>query len=409
MSTTLVSFIGTGRRIEGETAYKKVSYDFGKNKIIETSMFFNAIQKSEKYNLSEAIIIGTKTSAWATLLDEHLDKYEDLYLELEGDLENSGVEDSTLIKLEKALKSIWTMDIKCIATSYEIDEGNAFDIISLYSEQLSSINNESLLIDITHGFRSMPVLLMSALQFSESIKPLVESIDIIYGELKGNGVASPVRYLDAVWRSVKLSRAVDSFFQKFDSTELSSMIAPFWTSGYKAIDQMGNSLQGNLILWIDDSLKQLNNALREEIVDPPLWFIPIKLQINRLYKQLRKPKNNSDLCFTIAQMFADRKIYGQAVIALQLSFEAYLFLYYREDESAYGDYDKTKKLRTDFYNEKSIAGKDKQKLQNLNNARNMIAHGGSRSVHGGKPQASSLPKQYQSYKKLLERIYRKTL
>jgi len=408
MSTTLVSFIGTGWRNKeaDRSTYDTVQYDFGNNKIIETSMFFNAIQKSEEYNISQSIIIGTKTSAWATLLDQHLEAYGDLYLELEEELEREELQDKSLKELEKALESIWEMDIKCIASSPEIKEENAFDIISLYFEQLSSVKNKSLLIDITHGFRSMPILLMSALQYSESIGQYTDDIKIIYGELKGNGQLSPVRYLDAVWRGVELSRAVNSFFQKFDGTELSSKIKPFWPSGAKAIQRMGSYLQGNLILGFYKPLKQLNNALKEDITNPPLWFLPVKTEIKKMYNQLVKPKNNSDLCFTIAEMFAERKIYGQAIIALQLSFEAFLFPFYEEDDSSYGNYEKTKELRENFYDEVRVSRADTKKLRILNQTRNKIAHGGSKSTHGGETDSASLPSQYISYKKLLDRIYR---
>lgn len=411
MSTTLVSFIGTGwRKKEAvRSTYDQAKYDFGDSKIIETSMFFNAILRSQNYNLSDAIIIGTKTSAWATLLEHHLNdaKYDDLYLKLEEELYAGQITSSTLSDLEVALSCIWNMPVKCLATDSEINEQNAFDIISVYLDRLANIENDNLLIDITHGFRSMPILLMSALQFSESIKPVTGSIGIIYGEFKSKGIPSPVRHLDAIWRGITLSRAMDSFFQKFDASELSSLVEPFWPSGANAIANLGDSLQGNLLIWLNEPLKQLNNALNKPIENLPKWFPPVKKRITALYHQLNKPQCKYELCLCIAAMFAERRIYGQATIALQLSFEAFLFEYYNISDSFYGNFEKTKELTKKFYKIKELKGKDKAKLRALNNTRNMIAHGGSRSTHGGKPAVQSLPSQYSSYKNLLERIINK--
>jgi hypothetical protein len=56
---------------------------------------------------------------------------------------------------------------------------------------------------------------------------------------------------------------------------------------------------------------------------------------------------------------------------------------------------------------KELTPKDKEKLRALNNTRNTIAHGGSRSTHGGKPQSQNLPSQYNSYSEMLLRLVSK--
>ncbi|MBC8213787.1 MAG: TIGR02221 family CRISPR-associated protein [Candidatus Marinimicrobia bacterium] len=406
MSTTLISFIGTGwrKKESGRPTYDTASYDFGDNNIVKSSMFFNAILRSKKYTFKDTIIIGTKTSAWGTLIGENnLDNYEDLYIKLETEFDEEGINSSTLLELEKALKEIWKIPIKCVVTPSQINDENAFDILSVYFEQIDKIENDNILLDITHGFRSMPVLLMSALQFNETMNNNSRKIDIIYGELK-KGENSPVRYLDAIWKEIDLSQSANAFFQKFDATDLSEKVEPFWPSGSKAILQIASSLQGNFIIGIREDIRQLNNALIMSIDSAPKWFPPIKRKIKKLYKKLNSTKTDSELCFVIASMFAERKMYGQAIISLQLSFEAYLFDYFKIDKSKYGDFDETKRLKKRFHSKSKINKNDKKQLWNLEVLRNTIAHGGSKNKDGGSQKANYLPKQFDSYKKLIMRV-----
>jgi CRISPR-associated DxTHG motif protein len=81
-----------------------------------------------------------------------------------------GIKDSTLKNLEIALTAIWQIPIMCLAIDEIICKENAFKLIHTFFNCLSDVDTKGIIIDITHGFRSMPILLMSALQYAENIK-----------------------------------------------------------------------------------------------------------------------------------------------------------------------------------------------------------------------------------------------
>lgn len=410
MATTLISFVGTGQRDKNDKqGYLNTKYDFGDQQIIKSAIFFDAILLCEKFDIDKCILIGTKTSAWTTLLDRDLKSngtYIELYEQIEQELKEGGISDATLAILGDALEKLWGRKCLCYANDAEITADNCFAIISDYFDLTSRETEQDIIIDITHGFRSMAVLLMTALQFKDSLGEAISNIQIIYGEYK-SGISS-VRYLYPVWDAIKISQASRLFFDKFEPRELSEYVKPFWPAGAKAITELGSAIQGNLVLVLDEALRQLQNALHkyENAKETfPKWSHSVVTNLAKLHKRLSSPPNNKARILVLAELFAERYLYGQAITTLRLSYEAFLFEYY--DNVKYGDYDEIQKLARNFSHEEVLSSSDKDKTERLRKARNMIAHGGASSVGGGKPQPQNLPSQYKSYHKFLVDLYQK--
>ena len=160
-----------------------------------------------------------------------------------------------------------------------------------------------------------------------------------------------------------------------------------------------------MVLCLDETLNQLKNALQvyKTMDSPPSWLKPIALNIEKLHNNLTKPNTQKERILAVADILFERRLYGQAVTSLQLSYEAFLFEYYENEN--YGSFDETQKLRRKFYKESSL-GKELEKIHRLARTRNMIAHGGMDSGIKGKPQPQNLPSQYNSYRSFLERLYK---
>jgi CRISPR-associated Csx2 family protein len=406
----LISFVGKGRRDAGDVnTYQKTEYAFADDVRISTAIFPEALIQYRKPEIAEAVLIGTYGSSWGCLLERH-DHCFDLYERLEQGFERQVVSNDMLGELGQALSGIWQIPVTCYAHSSEITEENALQILFEYMNCISETQCADLLLDITHGFRSMPVILMGAVQLLDAVLPSGVSLQIIYGELNQQG-PSPVRYLEAVWDGIRFGRAMREFNEKFEAERLAEFLEKDWQQGSRAVRRLSAVLQANYVTRMDEVLSQLKNAIdaaQKEPVPGEQTMMAVR-QLEQLHRRLSARPHLHQRILVLAELFAERKLWGQAITTLQLALEAFSFHVEGEDDWS-EEYEVTKKVRAAFMkrlqkgaNERN---RDHRQLMKLNAARNAIAHGGAFTARGGKPQEASLPSQFSSYRDCLTRVFK---
>ena len=406
---TLISFIGKGQvpqeaKDANEYYYRKTIYDFGGGVTHETTCFPDAIRLSGKFEFDEVRLIGTWTSSWSTLLESDCDS-EELWLKLrekeEKNLPLCG-EDEKLLR--NTLEKLWGKKVSLYLNEQELREDNCEELLYRYMGILLDSGSD-ILLDITHGYRWMPILLTSVLQLPDSYNGsgTGQSIEILYGELGGK--VSPVRKLDILIKGQKISEAVALFFQKFEAEPLAKLLAPYWEKGAKAIKKLGINIQGNYFLPLltdlanDDfapgmPVEQLKNALKDfEKDSQPAWVIHIHRELEKIYKKLSVPSAPQRF-LNLAELLAESRHYGQSILLVCLAAEQILIetmgcrkhpgyagikyldaVVFKQDQGKYSPY-------ISCFNE-------------IKNLRNRIAHGGlPDSSDPTIPQAESLKDQY---------------
>ena len=397
--TIAVSFIGKGTNKHDGFSYHKATYNF-EEKQIEASVFCNAVLEAQIYNIDQYIIIGTPTSSWAALL-EYCESCEDLQHKLHQQTENSGVQDETLQELQNVLQQKWDIPFHCHTCSADLDEHNILDTMYDYFDWISleEYADAKIIFDITHGFRSMSALLMTAIQFRDTLSPHFTELEIIYGELN-RGV---VRRLQPMWQGIQISQAAQMFFNKFEATQLCNYLKDFWPEGAKALQDLGTTIQANLILRLDKDLDTFKQALsRYDKQKAPKWSFPIIRNLRKLHRKIDKGDLRHKKILILARLFQERGLMGQAIIALQLSYETFLFAHFEETEDIpHGQrHEKTLELRKKF--QRNLSQDNAQRLRKLSHLRNSIAHGGS-TIEGIK----DLQQEFGKYHDYLKELYQK--
>ena len=332
---TLISFIGKGQvpqeaKEAKEYYYRKTTYDFGGGITYETTCFPDAIRLSGKFEFDEVKLIGTYTSSWSTLLESDSNS-EGLWLNLKEKEEKNlplCTEDEELLR--DTLETLWRKKVVLYINEQELREDNCEELLHRYMGILLD-SGSNILLDITHGYRWMPILLTSVLQLPDSYKGIgtEKRIEILYGELGGK--VSPVRKLDILTKGQEISDAVALFFQKFEAEPLAKLLGPHWEKGSGVIKKIGGCIQSNyfLPLLIDESKdfprskiiidleKELKNFSEK---GKPAWVIEVKKHLEKISAQLNKAEPRARL-LNLAQLLADRKLYGQAAMALCLAME----------------------------------------------------------------------------------------
>ncbi len=406
---TLVSFIGKGVKDTQPGAvspYKTCKYKMLDGSEYETSLFLNCLLKVGQYRPDNLIIIGTYTSSWSTLLEEAAkDKNDENFcLELqEREEKKEPITPELLARMEKLLSLKNNNNpVKCFAHTDNIDGNGLKDVLSVYEGIVYGITEGSeIIIDITHAFRSMPVLFLSAInaRFGATNK---SKISFVYGEY----IDRSIRDLSSAWDLLQRPYAVAGFLERFDASELIQLLRNAgWGKGAKAVEKLGNIVQSGFFVQIPESIRQLKNSMDTFPPDAPVWLQALKDKINMLLP-LREEKD-SEVCKRFANIFYEKKMFSSAVMCLQCSLETRLKEKYIESNpsAVFRKYEDFKaQVLEPFYGNKTNRRINDGALLDMRDTRNGIAHYGD-SYDAGRPQAVNLKAQYERFLKAVNLIW----
>lgn len=401
MSYTLISLVGIGMYEDG---YRQTNYIFPDGKNITTHIFLKALLEANYREISKIILVGTVTSGWDMLIDVD----DDLWVTVCEAKEKREISDELIKQVELYLSEKLNIPVVIKYHTDKIDNGSTPEIFDLYSSIIPEINDENILFDITHSFRSMPVLLYQALQFSVSQNPKIKNIEIVYGEYIEKEKLSYVRDLSSYWKYSQISDALYVFNQKLDGFRLADLIQDEWEAGSKAIRRFSEVVQTNFCLQITDVAAQLRNSLKKYPENAPKWLGKVRNSVSNILKTIDVgDKNLSGALLSFSKFLYERKLNVQAVICLQVAVETRICE--REHcEDKIGDYDWWQQNGKNILYE--IKRDDWQNignpLTNLEVFRNQIAHGGGKNKDGNFPHAANIPNIFESGKRGVENLFK---
>ena len=411
---TLISFIGKGRIKDGgkDGEYETTIYQFPDGgKKCETSLFFEAILKTEyRRPIKKVILVGTRTSSWDQLVADR-DNNEDFFLKIYEECSKKGIcddsKDDSKSELESRLQGWYGIPFEIILTD-KINRDNIIDIFTKYGEIPGKLEPKTnILFDITHGFRSMPLLVYQSLQLSVNVQKIFErKVELIYGELNyGVGKISPVHDLSKYWEYYEIGSAIKLFDEKLNGRLLAEKIEKDWESGAKILKRLSDIVECNFSLQIPEALKQLKNVLKDfnENEKQP-WHIDVRNKLAEINNRLSvKDDEKYPVAMTVwkySKLLREKKLITQAVIALQVVTETALTE--KIDRSKIGDYDwfrcddplsigLKENGRQQLIRIRGSSEKIKEPLVQLEILRNQIAHGGGKDK--GKDKEGNFPHQ----------------
>jgi len=368
--TTLITFLG-GSRGKDDAGYADTVYRWQDGSQAATDLFAEALL--QRWNPHQMVLIGTRTSAWdhlAVRIDSPL--FETLVEECTED--GLGIQDHQLQELEEGLSGHWGIPVRLYAHDTRLSNGNALEALMLYVESLDLVSaRDRLLLDLSHGFRPMPVLLLSALRFQQALDPKRRSqeVRIVYGEY--GGAVSKVRELDVIWDGMQVAESARRWFDNFAADELAGLLAPFWPEGSRALLELGRAIQGNDLQLMFTPLRALGGALKRPPEEPPPWFGSIFSQLRELYTELHR-QHKPETLLALARRLARSGLYGQAYLILD---EALIEVVLGSAPRKQLEWKEVRELLFRRLQElKKWHPWQEEDLWKIYNSRNFIAHGG---------------------------------
>ena len=251
MSKILISFLGTGALkpdtdnnapSSSERQYRTARYRFNNGDIKEHT--FVAAALAEHSNIDKIILIGTVHSMWEEVYRYFTEKDgkqidEDKYFEILEHCDKAGHSSSLDIPYKKLIERSIGKDAQIILIKYGItDEEIQENINTVLAIEEELNEKDELVVDITHSFRSLPILLMNLLIYLQTVsRKDIRISHVYYGMIE---VSKELGYTPV--------------------TELGSMLdISRWITGAYAFENYGNAYQ------IADLIESENKSVSERL------------------------------------------------------------------------------------------------------------------------------------------------
>lgn len=176
----LLLTLGKGRKDAGNR-YQKTKYRFKNGFEHDTAFFGIALHhwlKDAGTEVDQVIILGTSGSSWDALLEEdpdQADHYESLYFQIGQAAEHNQVQQPLLQKIEEPVSAVFKTRVHCHLIDDASTTDGQFDILHAIANTVS--DGAELHIDITHGYRHLPLLkLLSAQNLEEATNATIKGI-----------------------------------------------------------------------------------------------------------------------------------------------------------------------------------------------------------------------------------------
>lgn len=372
-STVFVSVIGRGRRDEGREPYSRVRYAIEGGEY-ETPFFAHAVlQSAWGRSVDEVLLLGTRTSTWAALIYEYDAEESALYDALEAETvgpDASGASDENLERLGDLLSRRWNRRVRCQPLAHkEIDDSVAPELASMVVDALAAAGpNRQLLLDVTHGWRTMPLLVLVAHQIADALQPgLAARTRVVYGELAGTrarGVA-----FTGLQTLAATATAVRRFEETLDGRDLAAVLRPEAPALAEAVERFGGIILSNALRRLGEVVRALENARRGVPDSAPAW---VRLASDRVAALVRRIGLNASTPRQILELGRLRRERGHIGLAVLAYSEAAAVLACPEQVETFAALE----AATEAFVEK-LPGRDRSHFHDLRRMRNQVAHGAS--------------------------------
>lgn len=218
----LITLLGRAPKTDG--SYRTTSYDFGDGESAPPVAFFGWALR-ERLKPQRMLILGTAGSMWDHLFENDLDlgeQEEHLRLELIEAVAAQAVTQAQLDALAPLLAAHLGCSVELRTIPYCRNDAEQIELLRLMADHVDE--GERVHLDITHGFRHLPMLaLLAALHLRLVRRAAVE--DIWYGSFDPDTRQAPVYRLGGLLRIADWLQALSSFDKDGDYGVFAPLLA----------------------------------------------------------------------------------------------------------------------------------------------------------------------------------------
>ncbi len=202
--TTLISFLGGGKR---GASYQATDYRFDDGTVYADQRYFG-MALTKKITPNKLILLGTSGSMWDVFFEAGLDDHINEWDSLSDAVQNNAVTLAHLKPFEQFLSNELQCSVTCQLIDYAKDAAGQVSILKILDNLLS--DNEQVVMDVTHGFRHLPLIAMVAARYLQTTKN-VQIQHIYYGFYSTEAKESEVLELTGLLDMLSWVSALETF------------------------------------------------------------------------------------------------------------------------------------------------------------------------------------------------------
>lgn len=318
MAKVLISFLGTGPVIDQEKReYKSAKYLID-GKEYQTPFVSAAL--SDHLNVEKRIILGTAKSMWEEFYRYFAGKEEcfeeDFFYEL-GDYSEKANHQTTdfglLMNIEKKLSAS-----KILILKYGLNEEELrYNISEVFRIESLLENNDEVYIDITHGFRSFPILAQQIIFYLKEISSKNINIkSFYYGMLDASrelGFA-PIVDMKILLEMNDWLIGASEFKNNAEGSRIRDLLAKKDEKLAAKVDNFSKAVKINYAHEIKKQIEQLKKLDIEGLQNPEKMLL--KEVFNDFLNRFPDLQTASSFQLELSTWYFKKKIYGSSYIIL---------------------------------------------------------------------------------------------
>ena len=175
--TTLISLIGKSKA-DPKTGYRTANYRFDDSFAREVPFFGMGLQEYVKPQ--KLVLAGTAGSMWDVFFDHQQTDDENILTLVEA-VANESVTSEMLNVHEQRLSEKFGIPVQCLLISYARDKDEQIAILNTLAHAVEP--GDSIILDVTHGFRHLPMLALVAARYLAHMRKVTVQ-ELYYGALE---------------------------------------------------------------------------------------------------------------------------------------------------------------------------------------------------------------------------------
>lgn len=351
--TTLISFLGKGVA-DKNTGYRTATYRFAPD-FARTVPYFG-LALTEYLKPERLVLVGTAGSMWDVFFEQQTELDEELI----DAVSKQAVTDELLARHRKPLADKIGCSVDCLLIPYARDTAEQVDILGALAAAVRP--GEKIALDVTHGFRHLPMLALVAARYLGHVAR-VQIEDIYYGalEMSPPGGETPVLKLGGMLELLNWVEALATYDKDGDYGVFAPLLQQDGMPQAKLLTEAAYFERSSNPVQARQRLTSVDRALADH-TGPMAALFKGELQ-KRIAWYRGQTRHEWELA--LADAYLDRRDYVRAAIFL---YEAFVSRAAFDRKLDHNDYSQ----REQAWQEAKQGNKQARKLEYLRNA---LTHG----------------------------------